>query len=202
MTPFYQDISTSFPFIERAILMEDVKLPVLNKKKKLTRKFFYSIQRLISYDPRYYDDNYYESEMNKEFKFAYNEFKNIDAKFYVPVLMAGLKSADNMKEVSTKNRAPRTTGFIGNINSQPYTSSNCITLTIPKYLLFQFLDQKNEIEGSKDPFIPKGTEFLITSVGGMMDLDLIRIIGIYTLTYDKKSFPNLKDSYYGGNPVS
>ena len=202
MTQFYNDISTSFPFIERAVLMEDIKLPVLNKKKNLTRKFFYSIQRIFSYEPTTYVDNFVESERNNEFKLAYNEIKNVSAKFYVPVLMAGIKSSDKMKEINIKNRAPKTTGFIGNLDSQPYSSSNCITLTIPKYMIFQFLDQKNEIEGVKDPFIPKGTEFLIASVGGSMDLDQIRIIGLYTLTYDKKSFPNLKDTYYGGNPTS
>ena len=34
MTPFYED-PTSFPYIERAVLMEDIKLPIYNEKKKL-----------------------------------------------------------------------------------------------------------------------------------------------------------------------
>jgi len=198
MTPFYED-PTSFPYIERAVLMEDIKLPIYNEKKKLKRNYFYDIFRLISDFPYIYRDEYHEQYKDKEYKLAYNELKNIDAKFYIPVLMTNVSNKGS--EVKTANRAPKTTGFKGNIKSLPYDSSNCTVLTIPKYILIQFLDQKNEIIGSKDPIVPKGTEFLVTCVGGNMDLDHMRIIGLYTLTYKRKDFPNLKDDYYGGNNV-
>ena len=195
----YYDEPTSFPYIERAILMEEIKLPILNKKKKLKRGFFYNLHHLISYDPVYYGDYYTKSEAENEYQLAYNEIKNIDAKFYIPVLMTNFSNTGT--EVKVANRAPKITGFVGNIKSLPYESSNCIILTIPKYIVLQFLDLKNEKIGVQDPIIPKGTEFLVACVGGNMDLDHMRIIGLYTLTYSKKNFPDLKDSYYGGNPV-
>ncbi len=212
---YYDNISTTFPYIERAVLMEDVKLPVLNNKKKLKRGFFYSIRRLVfkyelvgsgdninlverDLDDVYYD-NYTSSEADKEYKLAYNEIKNIDAKFFIPVLMPTINNTGS--EIKVNNRAPRTTGFVNPINSLSYESSNCVVLTIPKYIIFQFLDLKNETKGIKDPIIPKGTEFLVASVGADICLDQFRIIGLYTLTYDKQHFPNLTDDYYGGNPV-
>ena len=179
--------------------MEDIKLPVYNKKKKLKRQFFYSIQRLLDPETNRYSDEYYKTEIDKEYKLAYNELKNIKAKFYIPVLMTTVAKSDT--EVKTANRAPLTTGFKGKIRSLPYDSSNCATLTIPKYIILQFLDLKTETEGLKDPYIPKGTEFLIACVGGHMELENMRIIGLYTLTYDRKDFPDLKDDYYGGNDV-
>lgn len=204
MSSFYDDLTTTFPYIEKAVLMEDVKLPILNGKKKLKRGFFYSLKRLIPSDPEapitdIYYDNYKIDEVDKEYKLAYNEIKNIDAKFFIPVLMPTFNNVNN--EININNRAPKTTGFKSDITSLPYSSSNCVTLTIPKYIILQFIDLKNEIPGSKDPIIPKGTQFLVACAGGMTDLDQMRIIGLFTLTYDKKSFPNLTDEYYGGNPV-
>lgn len=196
----YYDEPTEFPYIERAILMEDVKLPLINEGKKLKRKIFYSISRFVgTLGSDEYDDRYRSSELNNEYKLAYAELKNITAKFYIPVLMAGV---DNSKtEVTTNNRSPKTTGFKGGkINSLPYESSNCLKLTIPKYIILQFFDIKDN-EDKTPPIIPKGTEFLICGVGGSTRNEHMRIIGLYTLTYDKNSFPNLKQSYYGGNPV-
>ena len=201
MTSFYDD-PTTFPYIERAILMEDVKLPIYNKKKKLTHSFFYTMTHFLgSYNP-YVDkwcDAFAKSEEEKEYKLAYNELKNIDAKFYIPVLMTTFNKSDT--EVKINNKAPSKAGFKGNIQSLSYSSTNCAVLTIPKYILLQFIDQKNDIVGVSDPYIPKGTEFLVACVGGYMEITQMRIIGIYTLTYDKHEFPNLKDKYYGGNNV-
>ena len=201
MNGFYDD-PTSFPYIERAVLMEDIPLPVYNKKKKLKRKVFYSNKDSYKHEPytSNYIDLYSPSEEDNEYVLAYNEIKNVTGKFYIPVLMASMTNKG--QEVNTANRAPKTTGFKGNINSLPYNSSNCTQLIIPKYIVLQFVDLKNETPGSKDNFIPKGTEFLVTCVGGTMDLEQMRIIGLYTLTYDKGKFPKLTDKYYGGNPVS
>ena len=195
----YYDDPTSFPYIERAILTDDIPLPILNDKKKLKRGFFYSTRKLFESLLGLYVDEYPIGMADKEYKLAYNEIKNIDAKFILPVLMTNI--SNNGQEVNTANRAPKTTGFVGNIRSLSYDSSNTIKLTIPKYIVMQFLDQKNEIKGKQDPKIPKGTEFLVACVGGTMDLDQMRIIGLYTLTYDKGNFPTLSDDYYGGNPV-
>ncbi len=212
---YFDNISTTFPYIERAVLLEDVKLPILNDKKKLKRGFFYNLKRLVfkyelvgsgddirleekDLEDTYYD-NYTSDMMDMEYKLAYNEIKNIDAKFFIPVLMPTINN--NGTEIKINNRAPRTTGFVNSINSLSYESTNYVILTIPKYIVFQFLDLKNETKGVKDPIIPKGTEFLVASVGADICLDQFRIIGLYTLTYDKKHFPNLTDDYYGGNPV-
>lgn len=191
---------SSFPYIERAVLMEDIKLPILNEKKKLKRGFFYSARQAIVqvYQTLYYNI-YPEAWENKEYKLAYNEIKNVDAKFYIPILMTLMNN--NGTEVKTANRAPKTTGFVGNIKANSFNSSNCVTLTIPKYIVLQFLDHKNEKIGVSDPIIPKGTEFLIACVRGNMDIEQMRIIGLYTLTYERSKFPGLTDDYYGGNPV-
>ena len=82
----YYNGSISFPYIEKAVLLEDVKLPIYNKKSKLTRAFFYSMHRLLYKGADIYADNYKKSELNKEYKLAYNELKNIEASFYIPIL--------------------------------------------------------------------------------------------------------------------
>lgn len=193
----YYNGTISFPYLEKAVLLEDVKLPVYNKKKKLKRKFFYSIQKLIYHDSDIYEDNYHYSEMENEYKLAYNELKNITANFYIPILTPTLDGSEIKDE---RKAAPNKKGFKGdNINSKPYTYSNSVPLIIPKYILFQFLDLKNETEGIKDPFIPKGTEFIIAGIGGLGRIENIRIVGLFTLEYDSKKFPKLTDSYYGGN---
>ena len=203
MASFYED-PNSFPYIERAVLMEDIKLPVYNNKKKLNRSFFYNAVKYFigSYDP--YVDRYCNAfastDKEPEYKLAYNELRNIQAKFYIPVLMTTF--TNNGTEVKVNNKAPSTAGFKGNIKALAYSSSNCTVLTIPKYIVMQFVDQKEDASGNiKEPIIPKGTEFLIAAVGGVMRIDHIRIIGLYTLVYDKNNFPQLKDEYYGGNKV-
>lgn len=186
--------SISFPYLEKAILMEDVKLPIYNKKKKLTRDIFYSKHEEVGED---YQDKYKAAELNNEYVLAYNELKNIDAQFYIPILTPTVSKTSN---IDSKKSAPSKNGFKGDhIESKAYTYSNTIKLTIPKYILFQFLDNKNEIMGTKDPYIPKGTEFIICAIGGLGYMDNIRIIGLYTLEYNSSSFPKLKDDYYGGN---
>lgn len=203
MASFYED-PTEFPHIERAILMEEIKLPVYNNRQKLTRNFFYKMKYFLgSYDP--YVDRwchvFSEKEDVPEYKLAYNELKNVDAKFYIPVLMTTF--ANDGTEVNVNTKAPSKTGFKGNIQALPYSSSNCVELTIPKYILLQFIDQKEDSSGNIiDPIIPKGTEFLVACVGGHMDLEHMRIIGVYTLTYDKNTFPNLTEKSYGGNNVT
>lgn len=195
----YYDGTISFPYIEKAVLLEDVKLPVYNKKKRLTRAFFYSMHRLLYKGADIYADNYKKSELNNDYKLAYNELKNIEASFYIPILTPTM---DKNKDIEERKAAPKKNGFKGErIESKAYTYSNSIKLIIPKYILLQFMDCKNETEGLKDPYIPKGTEFIIAAIGGLGRLENIRIIGLFTVEYDKEKFPKLKDSYYGGNKV-
>lgn len=201
-TSFYDD-PTDFPHIERAILMEEIKLPVYNNRQKLNRSFFYKMKYFLgSYDP--YVDRwchvFSSTEDEPEYKLAYNELKNIDAKFYIPVLMTTF--TNDGTEVNVNSKAPSKAGFKGNISSLPYSSSNCVRLIIPKYILLQFIDQKEDSSGNiKNPIIPKGTEFLVACVGGHMDIEHMRIIGVYTLEYDKNTFPSLNEKSYGGNKV-
>ena len=75
---------------------------------------------------------------------------------------------DNIK--SQTKAAPSLSKFNNNnLKPSKYDESNYITLTIPRYILFQF---KNKI--------PKETEFIITNIG-KFEIDHFRIIGVYTL---------------------
>lgn len=130
---------TSFPYVERAILVKEIKLTKI-----------------------------------------YKELKSIETQFYIPVLMP--KINDSSSSINKSKSAPSKRGFKGdNINTSGYTSSNTATLVIPRYLLLQFITDITETSKVNEDTIPKGTEFLVACVGGSMDADKMRIIGIYSL---------------------
>jgi hypothetical protein len=96
-----------------------------------------------------------------------DDYKNTKAKFYL-LIYTPLIDKDNIK-TQTKS-APSLSKFNNNnLKPSKYDESNYITLTIPRYILFQF---KNKI--------PKNTEFIITNIG-KFEIDHFRIIGVYTL---------------------
>ena len=96
-----------------------------------------------------------------------NEYKNISAKFYFDIFTP---LVDKSKINTQFKQAPSTNKYSNNgIATSDYQQSNYITLTIPRYMLFQF----NKI-------IPKDTEFIITCIGEFK-VNHFRIIGIYTL---------------------
>lgn len=98
----------------------------------------------------------------------YQEYVDTEAKFYIPIMTPLLDSAEVKENKSTK--APSTKGHKGSLKTSNYGSANFINLVIPKYILLNFTDK-----------VPKGTEFIAASVGGSIDMDDLRIIGIYSL---------------------
>lgn len=134
----------SIPYAERAVLAEDIELPDTNNNNVS-----------LSY-----------LESNPEYKSQNTEYKDIEGKFYI-YIMTPIIDKDEAKEQTKKS--PSTKGHTGDeLTTSSYTSSNYVTLKIPKYILLNFSGK-----------IPKGTEFIIVSIGGSMDLSNIRIIGVY-----------------------
>lgn len=91
--------------------------------------------------------------------------KNITGKFLIPVLMPlqnNTEIAENKVSVANIDQSSKKNSI------SKYSVSNYCKLTIPRYLLYNFDDK-----------IKKGTKFIIISIGGEIDLDNIRIIGIY-----------------------
>lgn len=96
-----------------------------------------------------------------------DDYKNTKAKFHLFVFTP-LLDQDNIK--STTKSAPSLSKFNNNnLKPSSYDEVNYITLTIPRYILFQFKGK-----------IPKGTEFIVTNIG-YFRIDHFRIIGVYTL---------------------
>lgn len=122
-----------------------------------------------------YDSNAYSVELATLAEdVTFSEIKNIETKFFIKMLTP-MVASDN---VSVKNKAGT-------------TSSNYITLTIPKYLLYNFIDvsfksikDKNGethkvLETEETTYkIPKGTVFLVEFLGGEAEADKIYIVGI------------------------
>ena len=95
-----------------------------------------------------------------------DEYKNTDGKFFINIFTPLL---DKSIIKSEQRSAPNNTGGKSNIKGSSYTQTNYITLTIPRYMLYQF-----------DNVIPKGTEFIITCIGEFK-IEHFRIIGLYSV---------------------
>lgn len=145
MGNYYDDQKISS--IERAKLAEDILLPEL-PKEPLTLEYLKNIG---------------------EYKLAINEYTDVVGKFFLTIMTPLI---DKGEAVEAKKTAPSTRGHKGQgLPTNSYTSSNFISLTIPKYIVLNFKD-----------VIPKGTEFIVASVGGSIELEDLRIVGLYTLT--------------------
>jgi hypothetical protein len=140
----------------------------------------------IYYD-KIYDSTAYSIEqatLAEDLKFS--ELKPLDGKFYLKVLTPLVSS----NEVSVKQKSR-------------LTSANYITLTIPTYLLFQFMNVETKTikiptkidtetgyptkyenynvictKTSSNYVIPKGTIFFVEFLGGQAEADKAFIIGI------------------------
>lgn len=109
---------------------------------------------------------------NDEYKLKEREYTNIVGKFFLtimtPLVSKGLPN-------TTSCPAPSKFGHRGqNLNVKSYKSSNYIELTIPKYIIYNFRK-----------LIPKGTEFIVASVGGSTDPNDMRIIGLWTIVEEE-----------------
>ena len=98
------------------------------------------------------------------------------AKIYIPILMP-LENGDTAS--TQKNSVNMEGGSSISGSNTTYTTSNYITLDIPTYL---FPEPKTiSLPGGvtrKCSTIPKGTEVIITFIGGYIKLDMIRVISI------------------------
>lgn len=95
-------------------------------------------------------------------------YKDILGKFFLPI-MTPMLDKNNIKE--TQKSSPSTKGHKGNLLIvESCKSTNYISLYIPKYILLNFVNK-----------VPKGTEFIIASIGGSIEIEDMRIIGIYSL---------------------
>lgn len=130
--------------VEKATLAEDIVLPSITKAP-LTLSFL---------------------EGGGSYKTAETEYKDTKGKFFISI-MTPLVDQTNASTVS--KASPTTRGQSGSkLNASKYSSSNYVTLTIPKYILLNFTGT-----------VPKGTEFLVASINGSSSISNMRIIGIY-----------------------
>lgn len=106
-------------------------------------------------------------ELGNEYKTPFTEYTDMEGKFYITIMTPLVDKSQANKKSQV---APSVRGHKGNLGTNNYSSSNYITLTIPKYILLNFKDK-----------VPKGTEFIVASVGNTVDLDDLRIIGIYSI---------------------
>lgn len=127
----------------------------------------------------FYDKNYVTSieqaVLAEDVKFS--TVANIEGKFFIKVLTPMVDST----KLTTRTKAG-------------ITSSNYITLTIPAYMLLQFMNlevttikvgttSKNVLSWEKPTksnqfIIPKGTIFFVEFLGGLVDADKCYIVGI------------------------
>lgn len=129
--------------IERAVLAEDIILPKYTKTPLNVEKI----------------------EDLKNITSAFDVYKDEIGKFYIPILspLIDQNELKNQSKTSPSNR-----GKIGsNLNTNSYSSSNYISLKIPKYIVLNFTDK-----------IPKGTEFVICSIGQYILVENFKIIGV------------------------
>lgn len=131
--------------VERVKLAADIILPEVSTEP-LTLKYLQS---------------------GREYKTPFTEYTDMEGKFYLTIMTPLL----NKEQINNRNQvAPSVRGHRGNLGTNNYSSSNYITLTIPKYILLNFINK-----------VPKGTEFIVASIGNSIDIDDLRIVGIYSI---------------------
>ena len=99
---------------------------------------------------------------------AFNVYKNMMGKFFLPIMTPLVDKGDASEQDKV---SPSTRGHRGaSLRTNDYISTNYISLPIPKYILLNFRDM-----------VPKGTRFIMASIGGSLDTDKMRIVGLYTV---------------------
>lgn len=107
-------------------------------------------------------------ENHDEYILAQNVYTDMIGRFYLNIMTPLLDKSESKTENKT---APSTRGHKGSkLNTTNYVSTNYVSLVVPKYILLNFTGK-----------VPKGTEFIVASVGGSLDVEDMRIIGIYSL---------------------
>lgn len=112
--------------------------------------------------------------------------KDIQAEFLVPILTPTNQDSLVGASNNVETRAPSTRSQkINQLDAQDYISSNSVVLTIPKYIVKEFFD-----EFAVQSTIPKGTEFIITCIGGKTKAMEMRIVGYYQLGEEEEEQAN------------
>lgn len=99
---------------------------------------------------------------------ASSAYPKIKGKFFMPLMtpLMEQEETNNQEKSSPSNKGQISSS---KLQTDSYSSSNYFELSIPVYLLLGF-----------ENTIPKGTEFIITSIGGSISIEDMRIIGLYT----------------------
>lgn len=132
------------PKIELAILIEDILLPELPP--------FPTMQEIHS------GEVYYPRTIEL--------YEDMIGKFSVPILFPLGNNTGDPEEQDMFSE-PRNIISDSNLMTNPYQKSNYIELTIPKYIIMNFID-----------IIPKNTKFIICFIGESLDIEDIKIIGV------------------------
>lgn len=184
----YYDNPASFPYPERATLIEAVKIPI--NVENLTLSYFDPELKEETVPTESGEDSckikYYEFAFDKVFNLPWNLLpSSVEGKFRISILMPTIETTDE-DAIDKNTRTPKQTGFKGQkIISSSYQSSNYVNLKIPRYMLYQFIGStKVTVDGkTKTAYatIPKGTEFILVSIGSKSDSTKMRLIGLYTV---------------------
>lgn len=103
--------------------------------------------------------------------------KDIQAEFLVPILTPTMDTTSgNAENREVRPPSTRSQNKVNKVSVEKYTSSNCIILTIPKYIVAEFFD-----EFLLQNYIPKGTIFIMSSIGESLKIDNMRITGYFKL---------------------
>ena len=187
MSNYYDNAVSSFPYPERAVLLEAVKIPINMDKLNLSffkPEFKEDVHGTESGEDSY-KDRYYDFDFELSFSFPWDMLPSgIKGKFSIPILVPSI--VDIGDAVDKDSSKPRQTGFKG---SKPvassYQKSNYVELTIPRYMLYQFIGSNKVTVDSKTKSayctIPKGTEMIVVSPGSRQDISKFRIIGLYSV---------------------
>lgn len=147
-TNLYQNRSKQFTIesLERATLIENIILPKITTQT-VTLGFLESGGSII---------------------LAQNAYKDMVGKFSVKMLNP-MAETDTASDSNTNS--PKKIGLRGqNMNTNSYTTSNFVSLIIPKHIVLGFAGQT---------MIPKGTEFIVGFVGNEIEIENIQVLGVY-----------------------
>lgn len=141
--------------VERVVLAEDIELPELMKypKDKSERLTYDFIKKMVG---------------GKWYKFREQEYTDVTGKFYTQILTPTLSKTLGEPELKDAP-AIRAATKGSELKTKEYKTGNFVELVIPKYIVLNF-----------KKLIPAGTEFLVAAVGGSLNVEKFRIIGIYS----------------------
>ena len=145
MANYYDGMTSSsgMPYIERATLLETIKIPVA--MEQLTLGYFDPEFKDETYNTESgedsYVDRYYEFDTVKAFVMPWDSLPTgIQGKFSIPILLPSTTDAAELDAVDKDARKATQTGFKGSkLVTSSYQTSNYVTLTIPRYMLYQFI---------------------------------------------------------------